>query len=66
MHVDINGETRDIPESVNLRALLELLSLSGQRVAVELNKEVIRRSDWEKVFVANNDRIEIIHFVGGG
>ena len=66
MHVDINGETRDIPESVNLRALLELLSLSGQRVAVELNKEVIRRSDWENVFVANNDRIEIIHFVGGG
>ena len=66
MKVFINGETREIPNEVNLSELLKNLSLPSERIAVELNKEVVRKKDWENVRVADADKIEIIHFVGGG
>jgi len=66
MNVLINGENREVPESVNLKSLLELFSLPSQRVAVELNRSVIRRTDWDTVKLSEGDKIEIIHFVGGG
>lgn len=66
MKVFINGEIREISESVTLRRLLENLELPQERVAIELNKEVVRKKDWESVKVSDADRIEIIHFVGGG
>lgn len=66
MIVLINGESREVPESVNLTTLLELFSLPSQRVAVELNRNVIRRVDWETVTISEGDKIEVIHFVGGG
>ena len=66
MNVLINGETREVPESVNLKSLLELFSLPSRRVAVELNRNVVRRTDWEATNVSEGDKIEIIHFVGGG
>ena len=66
MHVLINGETKEIPGGINVKALLELLSLPQQRIAIEINRDVIRRDDWEAMVVDENDRIEIIHFVGGG
>jgi thiamine biosynthesis protein ThiS len=66
MKVFINGETREINQQLNLRELLEKLDLPQERVAVELNKEVIRKKDWEMVKIAEADKIEIIHFVGGG
>jgi sulfur carrier protein len=66
MTIYINGEARDVPAELNLSAVLEFFSLPTQRVAVELNKEVVRRGEWESRRVAENDRIEVIHFVGGG
>jgi thiamine biosynthesis protein ThiS len=66
MKVFINGETQEIPNEVNLSELLKNLSLPSERVAIELNKEVVRKRDWENVKVADSDKIEIIHFVGGG
>ena len=66
MRVQINGETRDVPLGLNLEGLLEHLSLPQQRVAVELNREVIRKSEWVNQTVNEDDRIEIVHFVGGG
>lgn len=66
MNVLINGESREVPESVNLTTLLELFSLPSQRVAVELNRNVVRRVDWETVTISEGDKIEVIHFVGGG
>jgi len=66
MNVLINGETREVPDSVNLKALLELFSLPSQRVAVELNRSVIRKVDWETVTLSEGDKVEVIHFVGGG
>jgi len=66
MKVFLNGESKDIPDGLNLAQLLEHFDLPSQRVAVELNKSVVRRSDWAAVTVADSDTIEVIHFVGGG
>ena len=62
----INGETREVPEGVRLDHVLELFSLPAKRVAVEVNKAVVRRVDWPVIEVSEGDRIEVVHFVGGG
>jgi sulfur carrier protein len=66
MKILINGESRELTESLNLREFLQHFSLPAERIAIELNKEVIRRKDWESVTVKDADQIEIVHFVGGG
>jgi sulfur carrier protein len=64
--VVINGETRQVPDGVRLDQLTELFSLPDQRIAIELNKTVVRRTDWPLTAVNDGDRIEVVHFVGGG
>jgi len=66
MKVFLNGEVREIPSGLDLEQLLEHFSLPSQRVAVELNKTVVRRADWPATKVEDSDTIEVIHFVGGG
>ena len=66
MNITLNGEIKELEQPVSLDRLLELFSLPSQRIAVELNREVVRRKDWENVTVKADDRIEIVHFVGGG
>jgi sulfur carrier protein len=66
MQVFINGETRNIESELNLLELLKKLELPTERIAIELNKDVIRKKDWETINVSDADKIEIIHFVGGG
>lgn len=62
----LNGENKQIDGEVTLDQLLDLFSLPKQRVAVELNKSVVRKHDWDKTAVNETDVIEVIHFVGGG
>lgn len=66
MKITVNGEIKELEEGASLRRLLEVFSLPSQRVAVELNREVIRRKDWESVIIKDEDKIEVVHFVGGG
>lgn len=66
MKIIINGETKEIPNEVNIIELLESFSLPKERIAIELNKQVVRKKDWGNIKIANADRIEVIHFVGGG
>jgi sulfur carrier protein len=66
MTIFINGEARELNEAFNVLQLLDHLSLPKQRVAIELNRQVIRRQDWERTPVADQDKIEVVHFVGGG
>ena len=66
MKVLINGETKEISNELNLSELLKHFSLPRERVAVELNKEVVRKKDWENIKIADGDKLEVIHFVGGG
>lgn len=62
----LNGESRKVEKEVSLDRLLDLFSLPRQRVAVELNRSVVRRGDWLDTQVRDGDTIEVIHFVGGG
>ena len=66
MRVVINGEAKEVPEGLNLRSLLDHLSLPHQRIAVEVDKHVVRKADWEQTPVGVDTHIEIVHFVGGG
>ena len=66
MRVFLNGEVREVPPDLDLERLLEHFSLPSQRVAVELNKTVVRRADWPSTRISDSDTIEVIHFVGGG
>ena len=66
MKVFLNGETRDVPPGIDLEQLLDHFSLPSQRVAVELNKTVVRRAEWKATKLNDSDTIEVIHFVGGG
>ena len=66
INIHLNGEVREVPASGDLTALLQLFSLSEKRVAIEVNGVVVRRDDWSTTVVADGDRIEVVHFVGGG
>ena len=66
MKVFVNGESRELSGSPSLADLITQLELPATRIAVELNREVVRRNDWSGTMLNENDRIEIVHFVGGG
>lgn len=66
MRVELNGEPKELTEGTNLSTLVAQLSLAPERVAVELNREVVRRADWPATRLNDGDRVEIVHFVGGG
>jgi sulfur carrier protein len=65
MRVFVNGELREV-ETSTLAGLITELDLPVARIAIELNREVVRRSDWGSTMLKDEDRIEIVHFVGGG
>jgi thiamine biosynthesis protein ThiS len=66
MKVQINGEIREISTVSNVRELLQVLGISESRVAIEVNRKIVRRADWEITRVADLDKVEIVQFVGGG
>lgn len=67
MQITLNGEIKDInSDDMSLVELLAVFDLPEKRIAVELNRQVIRRTDWASTTVAANDKVEVIHFVGGG
>jgi thiamine biosynthesis protein ThiS len=64
--VTINGQAKQIAEMDSLAALIESLGMKTDRVAVELNREIVPRSQWNATTIKDGDRLEIVHFVGGG
>ncbi len=66
MTVTINGERREIPEGLNVIALLEHLGMSNGRVAIERNIDILPRTQWQATHIQVGDSFEIVHFVGGG
>jgi sulfur carrier protein len=66
MQIFVNGEPKECPESVSLAQLISQLGMKGDRVAVELNREIVPRAQWSDTELHECDRLEIVHFVGGG
>jgi len=64
--VMVNGEERRLPGGLTLRAMLRHFDLDPRAVVVEHNREIVRRPHLDDVTVAAGDRIELVHFVGGG
>jgi sulfur carrier protein len=66
MTLTINGEVRAVGELASLAALVASLGLDPRKVAVERNLEIVPRSAYAVTPIADGDRIEIVHFIGGG
>jgi sulfur carrier protein len=66
MQITVNGEIREIPSGLTVKALIELLGLTDGPVAVERNREVVPRAEHAVTELASGDVLEIVHFVGGG
>lgn len=66
MILKINGREKEVSANINISQLLDVLKIPKDRVAVELNKEIAKRSDWESISLKDGDVLEIVTFVGGG
>jgi thiamine biosynthesis protein ThiS len=66
MTIMVNGEAKECPTGRSLASFIEDLGLKGDRIAVELNREIAPRGRWTEIPLSEGDRLEIVHFVGGG
>ena len=66
MRLVINGKEQTFAGEMNLSQLVEQLGMKGDRVAVELNREIVSRAQWPETRLKGGDKLEIVHFVGGG
>jgi sulfur carrier protein len=62
----VNGEIKAVPEGLSILELLRVLAIEPDRVAIELNRSIVRRPQWETVRIEANAQLEIVQFVGGG
>ena len=66
MKLIVNGEQRELAQVATLSDLIAQLGMKADRVAVELNRELISRERWGVTRLTDGDKLEIVHFVGGG
>jgi thiamine biosynthesis protein ThiS len=66
MTLHLNGEQRNFPDGLTISALVAQLGMKPDRVAVELNLEIVPRARWEATTLKDGDKLEVVHFVGGG
>jgi sulfur carrier protein len=66
MNIQINGNTQQFEDNLTAAQLVEKLGLQGRRIAMEVNQEIVPRSSYQNYTFKENDKIEIIHAVGGG
>ncbi len=66
MTLQVNGEEKVFDQPLTLAALIEAMGLKPDRVAVELNRDIAPRERWSETQLKDGDRLEIVHFVGGG
>ena len=66
LNIIVNGKETEVADGSVLSTLVESLGLNLQRLAIELNRRIVRRTDWPTTKLAEDDKVEIVHFVGGG
>ena len=69
MEIVLNGQPREVsidPPAATVEALIAALEMKVDRIAVERNGEIVRRTEWSTTPVQSGDRFEVVHFVGGG
>jgi len=66
MQVTVNGETHELPEALTAAELVERVGLAEQRIALELNREIVPKSEYARTRLSDGDRVEIVRAIGGG
>jgi len=66
IQIVVNGQPKTVPEGLNVATLLDTLAIDPQKVAVELNRLIVRKSDWGRTPVEDRAAVEVVWFVGGG
>ncbi len=66
IRIRLNGQERAFPAGITVAGLLAELGLASDRVAVEVDREIVRRADWEGTQLTPGVAVEVVHFVGGG
>lgn len=66
MQIDVNGKPRDVVDGQSIAGLITDLELDGRLIVVELNRQIIRHTERADIELQPGDRVEIVHFVGGG
>ncbi|ARS50881.1 MULTISPECIES: sulfur carrier protein ThiS [Pseudomonadaceae] len=66
MRIQLNGEPFELPDNQSVADLLARLDLTGRRVAVELNLDIVPRSQHDSTRLAEGDQVEVVHAIGGG
>ena len=64
--IKVNGKIKRIFENTRLSDLIKSLKIPIKKVAIELNEEIVDKKELNKILLKNNDKIEIVHFIGGG
>ncbi|MGD2052565.1 MAG: sulfur carrier protein ThiS [Gammaproteobacteria bacterium] len=66
MNITVNGENRTLQEETSLAQLVESLGLKDKRIAVEVNRDIVPRSEYDNFILSDNDTVEIVNAIGGG
>ena len=64
--IQLNGDPYEINDGTNLNELLNKLKIQKNKVAIEVNGEIVEKSKYQKLVLNKNDKVEIVHFIGGG
>ncbi len=64
--IQLNGDSYEINNGTNLNELLNKLKIKKNKVAIEVNGEIVEKSKYQKLVLNKNDKVEIVHFIGGG
>jgi sulfur carrier protein len=66
LNIIVNGDDKNIADGVFISDLISELGLKAERLAVEVNRRIVRRAEWPSTTLKEGDKVEIVHFVGGG
>jgi sulfur carrier protein len=66
MNITLNGEKKEVPGDITVSGLLEFLKIQHQRVAVELNMEIVKKDKYATTAIKDGDSLEVVSFMGGG
>jgi sulfur carrier protein len=66
MKIIINGSSREVPDNLSASELILSLGLANKRLALEINREIVPRSTFENHIIHPDDKVEIVHAIGGG
>jgi thiamine biosynthesis protein ThiS len=64
--IKINGKQKMVQDNITISKLVKNLKIPIKKVAIELNQEIVNKKKLDTIFLKNNDKIEIVHFIGGG